>query len=310
MSDSEELSADLTLDFLRDFNVIDTSYHSTIHITYGLKEYYSNCVKQIKTMLESQDLAYTNEEQICDKFYDSQAKYRSYLSLLRRWTHEIIKESYRVIEPLFSIVIDHYKIKKLRTRSIKECQVCLKPFTELSIILEYSKGHYIHHMCIGCDGPIESHKSMFFDRKYDSFIWILTVLAANYEILPENLLDKLLSRLLKEFTKCYERLTNHYSKADDFILMNYDPDQRIFHGVNKNLIPFRMCTSELLRKHQNYFIDFFTSYEICDCAICYGPQERTLTFTFPCNHKFHLSCILDWFKLRLSCPLCRYNFKV
>ncbi|KAK9735418.1 hypothetical protein RND81_04G204800 [Saponaria officinalis] len=47
--------------------------------------------------------------------------------------------------------------------------------------------------------------------------------------------------------------------------------------------------------------------ETDDCAICYqhllGQDDSIVKLQ--CSHMFHQRCISDWFKLHLSCPLCR-----
>ena len=42
------------------------------------------------------------------------------------------------------------------------------------------------------------------------------------------------------------------------------------------------------------------------CSICYEQfDENNLEYTLECNHKFHNSCIINWFRLGNSnCPLC------
>lgn len=42
------------------------------------------------------------------------------------------------------------------------------------------------------------------------------------------------------------------------------------------------------------------------CAICYCDYECADRLrVLPCNHRFHLLCIDDWFKIRDNCPLCK-----
>lgn len=42
------------------------------------------------------------------------------------------------------------------------------------------------------------------------------------------------------------------------------------------------------------------------CSICYEQfDENNLEYTLECDHKFHNSCIINWFRLGNSnCPLC------
>lgn len=50
-----------------------------------------------------------------------------------------------------------------------------------------------------------------------------------------------------------------------------------------------------------------------DCAVCKeqfilgteDPDEQ-IVITLPCNHPFHMPCILPWLKSSGTCPVCRY----
>ena len=44
------------------------------------------------------------------------------------------------------------------------------------------------------------------------------------------------------------------------------------------------------------------------CAICLGPFEN-MSYTNSCSHKFCFTCIIEWSKVRHSCPLCKARFK-
>ena len=50
-----------------------------------------------------------------------------------------------------------------------------------------------------------------------------------------------------------------------------------------------------------------------DCAVCKeqfslgteDPDEQ-IVITLPCNHPFHMPCILPWLRSSGTCPVCRY----
>lgn len=53
--------------------------------------------------------------------------------------------------------------------------------------------------------------------------------------------------------------------------------------------------------------------EDSECSICLEDINKRKNNDFiimilPCNHKFHLICIQEWFKMKLNCPLCRAVF--
>lgn len=45
------------------------------------------------------------------------------------------------------------------------------------------------------------------------------------------------------------------------------------------------------------------SEEVTDCTICLE-SEGTMIST-PCGHKFHTTCLMEWFKEHDNCPVCR-----
>jgi hypothetical protein len=42
-----------------------------------------------------------------------------------------------------------------------------------------------------------------------------------------------------------------------------------------------------------------------ECTICCKPYDETKTQLLSCGHKFHLSCIFNWFSQTNTCPICR-----
>ncbi|PIN12166.1 hypothetical protein CDL12_15225 [Handroanthus impetiginosus] len=47
---------------------------------------------------------------------------------------------------------------------------------------------------------------------------------------------------------------------------------------------------------------------IQECCICLsGYEDGTELHALPCNHHFHLTCIVKWLKMNATCPLCKYN---
>jgi len=53
----------------------------------------------------------------------------------------------------------------------------------------------------------------------------------------------------------------------------------------------------------------FAKYNNSHCSICTEPYtNREIALLIPCNHGFHLDCVLSWTNLGYdSCPLCRKN---
>ena len=57
-----------------------------------------------------------------------------------------------------------------------------------------------------------------------------------------------------------------------------------------------MCNSRT-KKIISFLID-----ENATCAIC---MKNGTQFYLPCNHKFHVKCLLTWLFVKVTCPLCR-----
>jgi hypothetical protein len=51
--------------------------------------------------------------------------------------------------------------------------------------------------------------------------------------------------------------------------------------------------------------DETTIDEIIDCPICLESTNKVSSL--PCNHKFHYTCLKEWFKVNRNCPICRKN---
>lgn len=63
-----------------------------------------------------------------------------------------------------------------------------------------------------------------------------------------------------------------------------------------------------------FYIDIPGNYNLCnnsitECSICLNKiNTPAQDWCLPCNHYFHKSCIILWFKNKRNCPLCRKNF--
>jgi hypothetical protein len=46
-----------------------------------------------------------------------------------------------------------------------------------------------------------------------------------------------------------------------------------------------------------------------NCSICYDSAVGESIVTLPCNHDFHMSCIIPWLRSNTTCPLCRRDLR-
>ncbi|KNA23190.1 hypothetical protein SOVF_027160 [Spinacia oleracea] len=48
--------------------------------------------------------------------------------------------------------------------------------------------------------------------------------------------------------------------------------------------------------------------EDAECCICLSSYDDGVEIhALPCNHHFHVTCIVKWLKMNATCPLCKYN---
>lgn len=92
------------------------------------------------------------------------------------------------------------------------------------------------------------------------------------------------------------------------------------NGIKKE-ISWQWCTTTCLITRENIkkFIKKIIQETILkniileedrDCAICLETMNKgNVEKELPCNHQFHKSCILSWFSVVFSCPLCRMLFE-
>jgi hypothetical protein len=52
---------------------------------------------------------------------------------------------------------------------------------------------------------------------------------------------------------------------------------------------------------------YFTKPITKECSICTENFTSTV-ISLPCKHEFHKDCIVEWFKLRNTCPIDRTDF--
>lgn len=54
----------------------------------------------------------------------------------------------------------------------------------------------------------------------------------------------------------------------------------------------------------------FDSEEMCSiCLEFLDVHERNVTMVTPCQHVFHLNCLLSWLQTQRICPMCRYRIR-
>lgn len=73
------------------------------------------------------------------------------------------------------------------------------------------------------------------------------------------------------------------------------------NGLNNAVVcSYRCVIQELPTPVEDKFRDW---HDVC--GICQAHEEDRLTVCeFPCNHFFHRSCIEEWLKIRMVCPMC------
>ncbi|CAI9261181.1 unnamed protein product [Lactuca saligna] len=89
------------------------------------------------------------------------------------------------------------------------------------------------------------------------------------------------------------------SEAEISVLPKY---RFVVHTDNGGrMVPFETNDPDFSRVH-------VLPIEEEDCCICLYPYEDgTKLHLLPCNHHFHVKCILKWLKITPTCPLCNHT---
>lgn len=75
--------------------------------------------------------------------------------------------------------------------------------------------------------------------------------------------------------------------------------------INQNEIP-----KEKLKNIQRKVEDEENYQNDNTCVICYNEinEESFVTDLPACHHKYHYTCISEWFKINSKCPLCKKDY--
>lgn len=127
----------------------------------------------------------------------------------------------------------------------------------------------------------------------------LLVRAREYRIKIPELLNEDFQILQKNIDNLQEKITK-LTKQTSWIWCTTD-DQRVKDRIKKH------C-NELIKK--SILFDWIVEDDDRDCAICLetlikGNQEKRII----CGHIYHRDCIVSWFSIRFSCPLCGRSFE-
>jgi len=69
------------------------------------------------------------------------------------------------------------------------------------------------------------------------------------------------------------------------------------------------CTHRKIKKKYNLIENKITPSDISDCcSICLDDLTQYIIILPKCKHKFHSKCIIDWFDIKLECPLCKTSY--
>lgn len=67
-----------------------------------------------------------------------------------------------------------------------------------------------------------------------------------------------------------------------------------------------IITSDMLNEYLENNTSNCISNDNIDCCICLDKlEENHKSIALECSHRFHMSCISNWLKKELNCPLCR-----
>ncbi|CAH0559276.1 unnamed protein product [Brassicogethes aeneus] len=82
-------------------------------------------------------------------------------------------------------------------------------------------------------------------------------------------------------------------------------DFNMFEELNGQKLP-PPASKEVVENLPNHTI----SEDGTQCPVCLKPHEKGEEGKkLPCNHVYHVDCIIPWLKKTNSCPLCRFELK-
>ncbi|KAM7258057.1 hypothetical protein ACFE04_013798 [Oxalis oulophora] len=81
----------------------------------------------------------------------------------------------------------------------------------------------------------------------------------------------------------------------------------------RKCVPLLICANVAMNCFDEFVIEKrLFGDDLDSCSIClrqFEENDRGLVKT-PCSHIFHGQCVIDWFRAKRSCPICRHEFAV
>ena len=102
---------------------------------------------------------------------------------------------------------------------------------------------------------------------------------------------------------CFTCYTNQPSNSDIFPIQ----EVTMIQPRNRNLRVIIQDPPDFSRLYTTQLVKSPLHVEVFCCSICLDDEEKGV-ITLLCGHRFHQTCIEEWFGHEESCPLCRDEF--
>ena len=200
------------------------------------------------------------------------------------------KDIYKSTNDLYTN--DEYEELKLHTKYGSKSGFYQENFFKASLI-------YIHKKNLGCYGKLKfinnysnhnyspltetiSGKQFI---KLGSFKLYETIIAKKYLVDNKPLL------LIKPYTKKYGIYVSQKTSQIIMKLVRFCENNNIYFIIDK-------INNDCITKNYEKI------EEETECSICLTTNNNDIIKT-PCGHCFNRKCLLEWFKNKIECPLCR-----
>jgi hypothetical protein len=155
-----------------------------------------------------------------------------------------------------------------------------------AVIVEFSAKDQVEYAKLGCESEIVTIASQDTYR---------TQLSADLPLLHHN---ESAYRLSQQIIESVVRVTDSFSCVESMFNLKWKPVRRLLVARVEHIyngLPSCVLTTDTSNDHDE-----------SACIICMDAMDtQSNNVKLECRHRFHRACIVSWFKLKDTCPVCR-----